>query len=137
MRPSRADPCLAPGKKRVGHVCRQSPNAGTSAKAGDTITYYLSSGPNEVEVPNVSGYSENNAKSALKSAGFTNVSVVYENSDTVTSGLVVRTDPSAGTKTAANQTITVTVSPPHQLRGSRHHQLQGEGHSRRGHPVLR
>ena len=94
----------------VGHVCRQSPNAGTSAKAGDTITYYLSSGPNEVEVPNVSGYSENNAKSALKSAGFTNVSIVYENSDTVTSGLVVRTDPSAGTKTAANQTITVTVS---------------------------
>jgi len=94
----------------VGHVCRQSPNDGTSAKAGDTITYYLSSGPNEVEVPNVSGYSENNAKSALKSAGFTNVSVVYENSDTVTSGLVVRTDPSAGTKTAANQTITVTVS---------------------------
>ena len=94
----------------VGHVCRQSPNVGTSAKAGDTITYYLSSGPNEVEVPNVSGYSENNAKSALKSAGFTNVSVVYDNSDTVASGLVVRTDPSAGTKTAANQTITVTVS---------------------------
>ena len=28
----------------------------------------------------------------------------------MTSGLVVRTDPSAGTKTAANQTITVTVS---------------------------
>ena len=94
----------------VGHVCRQSPNAGTSAKAGDTITYYLSSGPNEVEVPNVSGYSENNAKSALKSAGFTDVTVVYDNSDTVASGLVVRTDPSAGTKTAANQTITVTVS---------------------------
>ena len=94
----------------VGHVCRQSPGAGTSAKAGDTITYYLSSGPNEVEVPNVSGYSENNAKSTLKAAGFTDISVVYDNSDTVTSGLVVRTDPSAGTKTAANQTITVTVS---------------------------
>ncbi len=94
----------------VGHVCHQSPGAGTSAKAGDTITYYLSSGPNEVEVPNVSGYSENNAKSTLKAAGFTDISVVYDNSDTVTSGLVVRTDPSAGTKTAANQTITVTVS---------------------------
>ena len=94
----------------VGHVCRQSPGDGTSAKAGDTITYYLSSGPNEVEVPNVSGYSENNAKSTLKAAGFTDISVVYDNSDTVTSGLVVRTDPSAGTKTAANQTITVTVS---------------------------
>ena len=97
----------------VGHVCRQSPGAGTSAKAGDTITYYLSSGPNEVEVPNVSGYSENNAKSTLKAAGFTDISVVtvvYDNSDTVASGLVVRTDPSAGTKTAANQTITVTVS---------------------------
>ena len=94
----------------VGHVCRQSPGAGKSAKAGDTITYYLSSGPNEVEVPNVSGYSENNAKSTLKAAGFTDISVVYDNSDTVTSGLVVRTDPSAGTKTAANQTITVTVS---------------------------
>ena len=94
----------------VGHVCRQSPGVGTSAKAGDTITYYLSSGPNEVEVPNVSGYSENNAKSTLKAAGFTDISVVYDNSDTVTSGLVVRTDPSAGTKTAANQTITVTVS---------------------------
>ena len=94
----------------VGHVCRQSPGVGTSAKAGDTITYYLSSGPNEVEVPNVSGYSENNAKSTLKAAGFTDISVIYDNSDTVTSGLVVRTDPSAGTKTAANQTITVTVS---------------------------
>ena len=94
----------------VGHVCRQSVDAGKTAKAGDTITYYLSAGPNEIEVPNVSGYSENNAKSALKDAGFTDVKVVYDNSDSVSSGTVVRTNPSAGSKAKATDTITVTVS---------------------------
>ena len=94
----------------AGRVCDQSVAAGTTAKAGDTITYYLSSGAEQIEVPDVSGYSEQDARDALKNAGFTNVSAVYKNSDTVTSEHVISTNPSAGSKAAAGDSVVITLS---------------------------
>ncbi len=98
------------GSIEAGRICRQSVAANSSAKAGDTITYYPSSGPDKIEVPDVTGSSESSARQTLKDSGFTNVSVTYENSDSVTNGLVIRTSPSAGSSAAATDSITVTVS---------------------------
>ena len=93
----------------VGHVAEQEPVAGTSAKAGDTITYHLSQGAEQVPVPNVVGESQSSATSALQSAGF-EVSVTQSSSSSVEKGNVISTNPSAGTSADKGSTVTITVS---------------------------
>ncbi|MET8135608.1 Stk1 family PASTA domain-containing Ser/Thr kinase [Streptomyces sp. NPDC005251] len=53
-----------------GQVAEQTPGAGREAAAGDTVTLTLSKGPELVEVPDVVGDSVDDAKQALKDAGF-------------------------------------------------------------------
>ncbi|WP_321970635.1 Stk1 family PASTA domain-containing Ser/Thr kinase [Paratractidigestivibacter sp.] len=94
----------------VGKVCDQSVEAGTTAKAGDTITYYLSKGPDKLEVPDVRGYSEAAARTKLSKAGFTNVSATYQSSSSVDVDCVISVSPSAGTKLTADESIVLTLS---------------------------
>ncbi len=90
-----------------GKVAEQSPKAGSTAKAGDTITYYLSKGIETVEVPSVVGYTEDSARSMLESAGFV-VATTSEASDAYASG-VVSYQSVTGTA-AKGSTVTITVS---------------------------
>lgn len=90
----------------VGKIAAQTPAAGTTAKAGDTITYQLSKGPDEADVPNVVGKTEDEAQSALQAAGF-NVSVQREESNKP-EGTV--TKQSATGKLARKSTVTITVA---------------------------
>lgn len=90
----------------VGKIAAQTPAAGTTAKAGDTITYQLSKGPNEADVPNVVGKTEDEAQAALTAAGF-NVSVQREESNKP-EGTV--TKQSATGKLARKSTVTITVA---------------------------
>ncbi|MEU0435053.1 Stk1 family PASTA domain-containing Ser/Thr kinase [Streptomyces sp. NPDC006290] len=53
-----------------GQVAEQTPGAGREAATGDTVTLTLSKGPELVEVPDVVGDSVDDAKQALKDAGF-------------------------------------------------------------------
>ena len=91
----------------VGKVAGQNPAAGTTVKAGDTITYQLSKGQETVEIPNVVGKSEADATSALKAAGFA-VKSTKDESDTVNEGLVIKQ--SATGSAAKGSTVTITVS---------------------------
>ena len=93
----------------VGHVAEQEPAAGSSAKAGDTITYHLSQGAEQVSVPNVVGDSQSSATSTLQNAGF-EVSVTQSSSSSVEKGNVISTNPSAGTSADKGSTVTITVS---------------------------
>lgn len=54
----------------VGQVARQSPEPDTQAAEGDTITLTISKGPEMIEVPDVTGDSVDDAKTALEGAGF-------------------------------------------------------------------
>ena len=90
----------------VGKIAAQTPAAGTTAKAGDTITYQLSKGPDEADVPNVVGKTEDEAQAALTAAGF-NVSVQREESNKP-EGTV--TKQSATGKLARKSTVTITVA---------------------------
>ncbi|MEU1848932.1 Stk1 family PASTA domain-containing Ser/Thr kinase [Streptomyces sp. NPDC019990] len=53
-----------------GQVARQSPNPGSRAAEGDTVTLTVSKGPEMVEVPDVVGDSVDDARQALEGAGF-------------------------------------------------------------------
>ncbi|MFF9812730.1 Stk1 family PASTA domain-containing Ser/Thr kinase [Streptomyces sp. NPDC014006] len=54
----------------AGQVAAQSPDSGGQAAEGDTVTLTLSKGPQMIEVPDVVGDSVDDAKQALKDAGF-------------------------------------------------------------------
>ena len=92
----------------VGTIATQSPAANSSAKAGDTVTYQLSKGTEQVEVPSVVGDGENGATSTLEAAGF-GVTTEYEASDSVDKGYVISQSPSSGTADKGS-TVTIKVS---------------------------
>ncbi|GHI96190.1 MULTISPECIES: Stk1 family PASTA domain-containing Ser/Thr kinase [Streptomyces] len=53
-----------------GQVARQTPEPGSEAAEGDTVTLTVSKGPEMVEVPDVVGDSVDDAKQKLEDAGF-------------------------------------------------------------------
>ncbi|MDQ0931602.1 Stk1 family PASTA domain-containing Ser/Thr kinase [Streptomyces turgidiscabies] len=54
-----------------GQVAVQSPEGGSEAEQGDTVTLTVSKGPEMIKVPDVVGDSVDEAKEALEGAGFT------------------------------------------------------------------
>ncbi|NSC21213.1 Stk1 family PASTA domain-containing Ser/Thr kinase [Streptomyces albus subsp. chlorinus] len=57
-------------EEEKGTVARQSPTDGSQLARGDTVTLTLSKGPDMVEVPDVEGGSEDEARAKLEQAGF-------------------------------------------------------------------
>ena len=90
-------------------VLDQNPKPGGTAPRGSTITLTVSSGREQVAVPNVVGREQSEAANILGRAGFT-AAVRTENSDTVEVGRVIRTEPAAPTPLAKGSTVTLVVS---------------------------
>ncbi|MEY2418147.1 MAG: eukaryotic-like serine/threonine-protein kinase [Actinomycetota bacterium] len=96
-----------------GKVISQDPAANSDAAKGSTVTITVSSGPEQVEVPDVMGKTETQAKAALVAAGFkTNVVYVATPLDNSDDGTVVDQDPNAGTKADQGSTVTIRVADP-------------------------
>ncbi len=87
----------------VGEVCDQSVKAGTEVNEGSNITLTISQGSDKVTVPDVTGETKAAAKADLKNAGF-KLDWQYEVGE---EGVVIRTDPKAGSSTSRGATITV------------------------------
>ncbi len=94
---------------REGEVISQDPKADASLAPGSSVTIKVSSGPPDVAIPDVAGFTVTKASNALGQEGL-EVSTKEEASDTVPSGQVIRTDPPAGTEVAKGETITLIVS---------------------------
>ncbi|MDO5042138.1 MAG: Stk1 family PASTA domain-containing Ser/Thr kinase [Slackia sp.] len=90
-------------------VCKQSPEAGTQADKGTTVKYWISTGPEDIEVPNVVGSDQASAKSTLEKAGFTVNVVTGDYSDKYAEGQVMAQNPNGG-KLAKGETVTITIS---------------------------
>jgi len=88
-------------------VINSNPPGGTKVDKGSTVTLLVSQG--QGTVPNVVGLSENDAKKALKDAGF-KVSVSEEPSDTVPEGQVSDQSVPQGQQRPSGTTIEITVS---------------------------
>jgi len=89
----------------AGSVATMSP-PGSSAAAGSTITLTISSGPAQVTVPDVSGDTEAQARTALNAAGFKVKVHHYSLFGTPT---VVSEDPSGGSQADQGSTVTITL----------------------------
>ena len=100
-----------PNAAPKGTVFNSIPNPGANAAVGSTVTILVSSGPAPVAVPQVKGLSVDQATQQLEQQGFTNLgSTIQENSSTVASGAVIRTDPPAGKAVAVDTRINIYVS---------------------------
>ena len=97
----------------VGEVVDQDPSANEEAAEGSVVRLLVSTGPAERPVPDVTGRSVSEASNLLGQAGFT-VTQTSEPSETVEEGLVIRTDPPAGTVRPRDSAVTVVASsgPP-------------------------
>ena len=92
-----------------GEVVATTPEAGTQAAKGSTVTTQVSKGEEKVSVPDVRGTDENTAKNTLSGAGL-NVTVTTDYSDSVAQGNVISQDPSGGTKVDAGTNVNIVVS---------------------------
>jgi len=97
-----------------GDVIATDPAIGTSAKRGAVVTMIVSSGPVMISVPQVTGLSQAAAETALRKAGLTPGTVTQTASDTIGAGIVVSTDPVAGTSWPQTKPVGIMVSagPP-------------------------
>jgi serine/threonine-protein kinase len=90
------------------------PPAGERVRADTPVTLIVSSGPEMLDVPDVSGDDQNDARSTLENAGF-EVNVVEQFSDAVDPGLVISQDPKGGQQLAKGHTVTLAVSKGTQM----------------------
>lgn len=80
----------------VGKVISQTPEGGTTASAGNTVTIYVSQGTESARVPSVTGKTQEEAQNALGDVGLNIGSVTEEYSDSVDAGLVIDQSVAAG-----------------------------------------
>lgn len=98
-------------KVEQGYIIKQSPDANTVLKSGETVTITVSKGDGieKTTVPNVVGKSEADARSSLQSANLS-VNVIYTENSSNPNGTVLKQDVSAGTQVAVNSTVNITVN---------------------------
>jgi eukaryotic-like serine/threonine-protein kinase len=102
-------PSGAPRNQVVEQDPIPTSRGGGKAEEGSTVTLSVSSGPAIVSVPPVANLTEEEARKRLENAGF-QVVVVERFSETVSRGLVIETEPAAGTQTSTAQPVTLLVS---------------------------
>ena len=91
-----------------GDVIEQDPSGGSMADEGATVTLTVSSGAEQVEIPQLSGYSFEEAQNLLEGKGLTVVK--SENDSSAPEDEVINTNPPAGDMVDVGSTVTVIVS---------------------------
>ncbi|MFD4182635.1 Stk1 family PASTA domain-containing Ser/Thr kinase [Rhodococcus sp. NPDC058514] len=101
-----------------GNVIASIPVAGTRADEGTTVTLDVSTGPQEVEVPTLTGMSQAQAAQALNAIGLQlDTAVGTASSTTEQLDKVVGQNPAAGSNVALDGTVKITLgSGPEQIR---------------------
>ncbi|MCF0130139.1 MAG: Stk1 family PASTA domain-containing Ser/Thr kinase [Pseudobutyrivibrio sp.] len=94
----------------AGLVISQSPAAGGSATAGDTIALVISQGTAAINVPNVVGKDQETAIATLNDAGLNVTSTSQEFSTNVASGCVISQSEAAGKVVDPGTNITLVIS---------------------------
>ncbi len=94
----------------AGAVIRTQPEAGIQVGKGEIISIYESAGPKTGRSPDLSLMSLAKAKATITKAGFTVGSVTTVNSPSVAKGMVISTDPEAGSSLKPKDVINLIVS---------------------------
>ncbi len=95
---------------KPGQISKQSPYGGAKAKKGSTIKLEVVSSGSLVEIPDIKGYELGTAKTALQSAGFSNISVQPIYDKDADPNTVIKTDPAIGNRADTSSTVTIYVA---------------------------
>ena len=95
-------------KVKKDFAIRTVPPEGKEVTKGTRVRLLVSSGPEQVAVPDVTGLSRESAEARLRDEGF-GVSVAEQESDEP-EGDVISQSPSGGTELTRGETVTITVS---------------------------
>jgi serine/threonine-protein kinase len=97
-----------------GDVITTVPAPGSRVRKDATVELIMSAGPKLIGVPQVSGQSLANAEAALRQVGLAPGKITSQVSATIATGVVISTDPQAGTSWPQPQPVTILVSagPP-------------------------
>ena len=93
----------------AGDAISQDPAADTLVAVGSTVNIVVSTGASTVPVPDVTGQAAADAQATLEGDGFV-VTSTEQASDDVEAGLVISTNPSAGTEVAPGTSVEMVVS---------------------------
>jgi beta-lactam-binding protein with PASTA domain len=99
---------------REGFATRTVPRAGSTAEIGSRVRLFISSGPQQVEVPEVIGLAQSAAEARIQSEGLT--AVVEEEESDQPAGRVIAQSPEAGTSVDEGDTVTITVAKERRKR---------------------
>jgi beta-lactam-binding protein with PASTA domain/predicted Ser/Thr protein kinase len=95
--------------RKVGTVIGQDPPPGTRVAKGKLVNLFVSAGPGEATIPDLSGQGRLAARRQLTGLGF-RIAERRETSDTVGQNRVITTVPAPGAKLERGQTITLVIS---------------------------
>ena len=90
-------------------VVDQSPNPGTSATPGATITLFVSKGPTTSAVPDVTSQDQASAQAQLQASGFRVHIVTQPVTDSSQDGIVLSQDPQGGKQAPPGTVVTIVV----------------------------
>lgn len=103
----------------AGSVTRTDPAAGTSQPVNSSVVLYLSKGPSNLKVPDVTGKTVADATTELKAAGFVvDPTQTSDDNPNFPQGQVTKTDPIAGQTVAAGSTVKLSVSSGNVVLGN-------------------
>jgi beta-lactam-binding protein with PASTA domain/tRNA A-37 threonylcarbamoyl transferase component Bud32 len=91
-----------------GIVIRTDPSAGRPVDRRSAVTVVVSSGPEQVDVPDVTGQDEADAVAALREKGLT--AVIHEKASSEPEGTVVSQSPAGGLQVDQGSSVTILVS---------------------------
>lgn len=93
-------------------VIKTDPEGGTKAAKGSKIIVTVSNGSEkkEVEVPNLGGLTEAQARDSLSSKKLSAGNVTHANSDSVAAGMVISQNPSRGTTVTEGDSVDFVIS---------------------------
>ena len=93
----------------AGLALRSVPAAGEPVERGETVRVFISSGPEQVEVPDLTGLSRDSAEARLRDVGLTPGTVNEQESDEP-EGEVLSQDPAGGQQVDRGTAVNLTVS---------------------------
>jgi serine/threonine-protein kinase len=99
-----------PSKRPEGQVFRQDPEGGDEADEGSTVTIFVSTGPEPVEVPDVVGLELSEARAVLRDAGLKVGNVTEQPGTEDDEGQVLSQFPDEGQEVETGSEIDLVVS---------------------------
>jgi serine/threonine-protein kinase len=93
-----------------GLITEQRPGGGESGEVGSEVELTVGTGPDTVEVPDVTGINQIQARGILEQSSLALGAVAEDYSDTVPEGAIISQDPAEGEEVEPDSEVGVTVS---------------------------